>query len=35
MQDIEKIYQEYANMLYKYVFCLTGKNLSRICQYVI
>ena len=26
MQDIEKIYQEYANMLYKYVFCLTGKE---------
>ena len=26
MQDIEKIYQEYANMLYKYVFCLTGKK---------
>ncbi len=26
MQDIGKIYQEYANMLYKYVFCLTGKK---------
>lgn len=26
MQNIGKIYQEYANMLYKYVFCLTGKK---------
>ena len=26
MQDIEKIYQEHARTVYKYIFCLTGNN---------
>lgn len=26
MQDMEKIYQEYAQIVYKYIFCLTGKE---------
>ena len=30
MQDIEKIYQEHARTVYKYIFCLTGnKELSE------
>ncbi len=35
MQDIEKIYQEYAKTVYKYIFCLSrkqgdlGRNSSR------
>ena len=26
MQNIEKIYEEYSNAVYKYLFCLTGKE---------
>ena len=26
MQNIEEIYQEYAQMVYKYIFCLTGNK---------
>ena len=26
MQDIEEIYQKYAKIVYKYIFCLTGKE---------
>lgn len=26
MQNIEKIYEQYAQMLYKYIFCLTGSK---------
>ena len=26
MQDLEKIYNEYGNIVYKYVFCLTGNH---------
>ena len=26
MQDIEKIYNQYGKMIYKYVFCLTGNE---------
>lgn len=26
MQDIEEVYKRYANTVYKYVFCLTGKE---------
>lgn len=26
MQDIEKVYEQYSNTVYKYLFCLTGKE---------
>lgn len=26
MQDIEKVYREYSSTVYKYLFCLTGKE---------
>lgn len=26
MQNIEEIYQQYAQTVYKYLFCLTGKE---------
>ena len=26
MQNIEEIYQNYAGIVYKYIFCLTGKE---------
>ena len=26
MQDIEEVYKEYSNTVYKYLFCLTGKE---------
>ena len=26
MQDIEEIYKQHSNTVYKYLFCLTGKE---------
>ena len=31
MQDIEEIYQKYAGIVYKYIFCLTeNENLAEV-----
>ena len=31
MQNIEEIYKEYSNTVYKYLFCLTGKD-EKECE---